>query len=274
MASCRSERGCAATSTGPANFWTETGGKRLACLTTENQGGARSAHSFMRRSLFISKLALLALPAVLIGQPVKPAAPVTPATAALLARAKSLELPTPYVPPPGDPLEHDAAGFAKIMCSAVFITGLDPDFAAENVGYFIAPYESRAKLGKPVIDRANKAVQVTLPNGVVRTAKYFGDIGCIALPVGKTAPEFTPPVIKRLLPDASTQPWPMGDKLPNEPLPAAIDAAKLQKAVDAAFATPAGQTAAFVVTWKGRLLAERYGAGANAQTRLESWSMG
>ena len=56
----------------------------------------------------------------------------------LLDRAKSLELATPYVPPPGDALEHHTAGFAKIMCSAVFITGLAPDFAAENVGYFIS----------------------------------------------------------------------------------------------------------------------------------------
>src|SRR5215470_8629677 len=58
---------------------------------------------------------------------------------ALIARAKSLELNTPYVPPPGDPLEHHTSGYAKIMCSAVFITGLDPDFAAENVGYFTSP---------------------------------------------------------------------------------------------------------------------------------------
>lgn len=57
----------------------------------------------------------------------------------LIARAKSLELNTSYVPPPGDPLEHYASGYAKIMCSAVFITGLDPAFAAENVGYFTAP---------------------------------------------------------------------------------------------------------------------------------------
>jgi CubicO group peptidase (beta-lactamase class C family) len=75
---------------------------------------------------------------------------------AMLARDKALELPTSYVPPPGNPLEHHAAGFAQIMCSAVFITGLDPDFAAENVGYFTAPYAERAKLGKPVIDRVSK----------------------------------------------------------------------------------------------------------------------
>src|SRR5437879_3151615 len=68
-----------------------------------------------------------------------------PANKALIDRAKSFELDTPYVPPPGDPLEHHTSGFAKIMCSAVFITGLDPEFAAENVGYFTSPYAERAK---------------------------------------------------------------------------------------------------------------------------------
>ena len=32
-----------------------------------------------------------------------------------IARAKALELDTPYVPPPGDPLVHHASGFAKTM---------------------------------------------------------------------------------------------------------------------------------------------------------------
>jgi hypothetical protein len=77
----------------------------------------------------------------------------------LIARARSLELDTPYVPPPGDPLAHHAAGYAKVMCTAVFMTGLAPDFAAENVGYFTAPHEVRTELSKPVIDRTNKAVQ-------------------------------------------------------------------------------------------------------------------
>ena len=65
----------------------------------------------------------------------------------------------------------------------MFMTGLAPDFAAENVGYFTAPYEVRAKLGKPMIDRANKAVHVTLPNGITRTAKYLGSQGCVTLPL-------------------------------------------------------------------------------------------
>src|SRR3989454_10586499 len=142
--------------------------------------------------------------------PAPPQAPVS-SRDALIARAKSLELNTPYVPPPGDPLEHHTSGFAKIMCSAVFITGLDPDFAAENVGYFTSPYVERAKVGKPVIDRVNKAVHIRLPNGVTRTAKYLGDPGCVALPVGKNSVSFAPIKLKSRLPDTSKQLWPMGD---------------------------------------------------------------
>jgi CubicO group peptidase (beta-lactamase class C family) len=193
---------------------------------------------------------------------------------ALIARAKSLELNTPYVPPPGDPLELHTSGYAKIMCSAVFITGLDADFAAENVGYFVGPYAQRAKVGKPVIDRANKSVSITLPSGVTRTAKYFGDQGCVTLPVGKTSLSFTPIKLKSSLPDAATQPWPMGDVLSKDPLPPGLDAAKVKQAVDAAFASPAEMTAAFVVTWKGRIIAERYAEGITLHTPLESWSMG
>src|SRR6185295_472053 len=198
-----------------------------------------------------------------------------PATAqAPLDRAKALELDTPYVPPPGDPLEHHAAAFAKIMCSAVFITGLGPDFAAENVGFFTAPYPERARLGKPVVDRSAKAVYVTLPSGVRRTARYLGDQGCVTLPAGADSPSFRPVRVRSRLPAPSTQPWPMGDVLTRAQPPAGLDAAKVKQAIDAAFGPAVGMTAAFVVTWKGHLIAERYGDGISAQTPLESWSMG
>jgi hypothetical protein len=77
-----------------------------------------------------------------------------------------------------DDLLLKASKFDAWLCaaggSAVFMTGLTPDFAAENVGFFTAPYEVRGTLGKPVIDRANQTVDVKLPNGVTRTAKYLG----------------------------------------------------------------------------------------------------
>lgn len=203
-------------------------------------------------------------------------APAEDRAAFMAARAQSLELDTPYVPVPGDPLVHHASGLAKTMCSAVFITGLPLEFAAEHVGYFTAPYAVRAKLGTPVADMAKKTVSVAVPGGPTRVAVYTGDQhqGCVTLPVGAKSLSFTPKRIPRNLPDASKTPWPMGDVLPNEPLPAGIDAAKLKAAVDAAFTPDEAETNAFVVTYKGRLIAERYGPGITATTPLESWSMG
>jgi CubicO group peptidase (beta-lactamase class C family) len=192
---------------------------------------------------------------------------------AMLRRARELELKTAYVPPPGDPLEHHAAGLAKVICSAVFITGLDPDFAAENLGYFTAPYGERGKMSRPVVDRRGRRVSVTLPNGTVRTAIYTGDQGCLALPKGFSKPGFIPVKVRRNLPNAAGTPWPMGDRLPAA-APGSVDLAKVQQALEAAFEPASGQTAAFVVTWKGQLIGERYGAGISHQTPLESWSMG
>src|SRR6476619_3403878 len=114
-----------------------------------------------RRELLMTSTALTA--GAMVMRPFDAFAQPSAAQGALIARAKSLELDTPYVPPPGDALEHHAAGFAQLMCSAVFVTALDPDLAAENVGYFTAPYEVRHKLGKPGIDHVEKAVHVTLP---------------------------------------------------------------------------------------------------------------
>lgn len=203
-------------------------------------------------------------------------APQLPATAALIARAKALELDTPYVPPPGDPLEHNTAGYANTMCAAVFITGLDPKVAAENVGFFTGPYEERKKVGTPVVDRVKKEVRITIPNGPTIVSRYYGSDsqGCITLPPGKDDVFFKPIHVTRNLPDPKTTPWPMGDVLPDSPSPAGVDMAKVKQAIDAAFDPPSGMTSAFVVSYKGRLLGERYMDGITMTTPLESWSMG
>ena len=200
--------------------------------------------------------------------------PAQEALEAMLARAEAAELDTEYVPPPGDPLSHHTSGFAKTLCSAVFVTGLDADFAAENVGFFSAPYEHRAHVTAVEVDRDQRQVHLTLPDGVVRTAKFNGDHGCVTLPIGADDVFFDPVDITSALPNPSTQPWPMGDVLPEEPLPAGIDTEKVAQAVAAAFEPAEGLTAAFVVTYKGRIIGERYGDGITMHTPLESWSMG
>lgn len=204
------------------------------------------------------------------------AGPVTaqlPAREALIARARSLELDTPYVPPPGDVLEHNTAGYAKTVCSNVFITGMSPEAAAEFTGYFTGPYAQRSQVGTPVVDRAKAEVRIGMANGKTLTARYLGSQGCVTLAPGATDVFFTPQAVTSALPDPATQPWPMGDVLPADP-GVGFDAALVDQAVAAAFEQPQAYTTAFVVTHKGRIVGERYMPGVTPATPLQSWSMG
>lgn len=189
------------------------------------------------------------------------------------ARPLPPELPTTWVKPPGDELEHTAAGFAKVLCSAIFITGRDLRTSAAEDGYFVSSMEERRQVTDTVVDRATQTVKVKLPNGVWRSARRFGDQGCVTLPRGKDSVEFRPErVVSRLNPTKT--PWPMGDIVAKEPLPKEIDAAKLAAAVDSAFSPAEGLTAAFVVVYQGKIIAERYQQGLDYTTRLPGWSMG
>ena len=64
----------------------------------------------------------------------------------LVARGQEHELDTVRVPPPGDFIEHEAAGFAKVLCSAVFLTGLDFEDAWTQIGgvHFASPVPGSA----------------------------------------------------------------------------------------------------------------------------------
>lgn len=191
----------------------------------------------------------------------------------LIARAASYELDTEYVPPPGEALHHHTAGFAKILCSGVFITGLDADDAAANVGGFISPFDERQYVVDTVIDYEQQMVSLTLPDGVTRTARRYGNQGCVAHPIGESEVFFTPSEVERDLPPAETTPWPMGDVLPDDAWPAELDMEKVEQALEAGFGPPEARTLGLVVTYNGRILGERYGDGIDIHTPLESWSM-
>ena len=66
----------------------------------------------------------------------------------------------------------------------------------------------------------------------------------------------------------------MGDLLPKDGLPPELDATIMARAIDAAFEPQDALTAAYVVTWKGQIIGERYRDGITMHTPLESWSMG
>ena len=194
-------------------------------------------------------------------------------TESLIARAQAFELDTEYNPPPGEALHHQTAGFAKILCSGVFITGLDAADAAANVGGFISPFDERRHVVDTVVDYEQERVALTLPDGVTRTAKRYENQGCVAHGIGEDSVHFAPTAVERNLPPAATTPWPMGDVLSDAPWPSEIDMEKVEEALDIGFGPAEARTLGLVVTYKGRILGERYGEGIDIHTPLESWSM-
>lgn len=198
---------------------------------------------------------------------------VTWRTLALLLLAEQASAQQREGFPPDDPDSWDVAGTAKVFCSAIFVSGRDSAEVRPHLSaYFLGPKID--SLTKILIDRRRQSVRLTLANRLTREARYYGDQGCVIQQPGTDSVYFRPVRVVSGLPDAATTPWPMGDVLPKAPLPAHVDTAKLRMATDAAFANPAGLTAAFVVVHDGRIVAERYAHGAHQDMQLESWSMG
>jgi CubicO group peptidase (beta-lactamase class C family) len=160
------------------------------------------------------------------------------------------------------------------LCSVIFITGRNLEAAIEEDASFVTLPEARRAAETVEVDRSARSVSLTLPNGVKRTARQFADQGCVILPRGRDDVFFSPKHVRSMLPDPAITPWPMGDLLPDGTLPADIDAKTLARAVEAAFDPPDALTAAFVVAWRGRIIAERYADGIDHATPLPSWSMG
>jgi CubicO group peptidase (beta-lactamase class C family) len=170
--------------------------------------------------------------------------------------------------PVGDAKALGLAGYTKVLCSAVFVSGREPEEGSQNSAYW---WLGQGELDRVTyeVDRDAKTVTATL-DGFTKEARFFGDQGCVLTFNGI---HFTPTPVTTTLPDAMSMPWPMGDQPDPRPLPGYIDRAKLEAAVEAAFA-PEAMTAAFLVVHHGRIIAERYMDGITKDTQLESWSMG
>src|SRR5262245_48903083 len=181
----------------------------------------------------------------------------------------------PQYRPQGTPLELGLAGFAKVVCSAVFVSGRDPAEAARNSGHLLMPSEDESTKATWSVDQDQKLVRMSL-NGITREARFYGDQGCIIHKAERAGKQifFTPLPVKTALPDAMSQPWPMGDRADPAPWPADLDKSKVDAAVAAAFSDGNSYTAGFIVVHKGRIVGERYMPGITKDTQLESWSMG
>ena len=108
------------------------------------------------------------------------------------------------------PTSLGAASYAKILCSAVFVSGRDVEEAQKNSAYFLMAEPDRTKPVTVDVDREAKRVRVDrrghhANGGVLRRS------GLRHPPGGHDGIHFTPVPVRTTLPDAASQPWPMGD---------------------------------------------------------------
>lgn len=171
--------------------------------------------------------------------------------------------------------ELGAAFLAKVLGSAVFVSGRDVDEALKNSIYPFMQLNGNKPEDISVleVDKRRGEIRMAVLDSPVRTARYFGDQGCVIIPSGADDVHFESVKLESTLPVAESTPWPMGDAPSDKPLPENINADKLAAAVKAAF-EPKAHTAAFVVVYDGNIIAEQYAEGAHKDMPLESWSMG
>src|SRR6476620_4103743 len=76
--------------------------------------------------------------------------------------------------PPNDPDSWRVAGTAKILCSALFVSGRDSAEAQAHVTpYFLGPMVD--SITNIEVDRRRKLVRLTVANRITREAKLYGD---------------------------------------------------------------------------------------------------
>lgn len=166
---------------------------------------------------------------------------------------------------------------AKALCAAVFVSGRDPAVVErEDTGFspLFALFHAR-------INREEKSVTASLlGTGIYeKKAVYVDGLGAVLLSGAeeKAIREWKPAPSRTAPADSKAPPWPRHDKLPEASFPASVDRASLDSAVDGLFSEPDPdkmlRTRAVLIVYDGRIIAERYGPGINADTPLLSWSI-
>ena len=177
----------------------------------------------------------------------------------------------------GYSLESRTAIGAHHLCSGIWVVGRDYKRTPEQVlADDIAPFRAFGweRSFEYEVDEERRRVTVSSPTTMPRTAVYNGDQGCTILARGEEVVLFQPTAVPRNLPDAETTPWPMGDADATTPVPAGVDTARVNEALEWAMRQEAQNTRSIVVVYDGKIIGERYAPGWTKDTPQISWSEG
>ena len=168
---------------------------------------------------------------------------------------------------------------AKTLCSNVFISKRNPAAVFKED---IAPVHFLFAITRYEVDQKEKSVTSTAYGFFGTKAIFREGCGCTVVN-GITEAELRGQTFMNVELQAADQkskadqPWPAGDWLSGQQLPAGIDSQRLNLALDNAFAEPGPEkprkTRAVVVIYDGRLIAERYAPGFHDAQPLLGWSM-
>ncbi|OUS30463.1 hypothetical protein A9Q99_05770 [Gammaproteobacteria bacterium 45_16_T64] len=168
---------------------------------------------------------------------------------------------------------------AKYLCSYLFNSELDQSLVTKR---FIAPKVQPLPLIWDIdVDHNTKTVRVAdrifLNESLAAKAIHREGMGCTVL-VDKTVDDIAAHTITPLAPPVlpTSTPWPHGTAgLTHEVIPG-LDIDRVNAAVTSAFVEPEEaprNTTSLLVAYNGKLIAEQYDLGVNANTPLLGWSM-
>ena len=158
------------------------------------------------------------------------------------------------------------------LCSAAFVSGVDPDQVYAEAVKPIPGEGALSKRLKYVVDRPNREVRVTWAGFVHSRAVYRDGFGCIILHGNDSKEAGIGPSPAREIASPSSLPAPAAAALDAQP-----PNPKLEAALDRAFAEPNQPpyrwVKAIVILHNGKLVAERYAPGYTAATPILGYSL-
>ncbi|MGH6735573.1 MAG: serine hydrolase domain-containing protein [Methyloceanibacter sp.] len=166
---------------------------------------------------------------------------------------------------------------AQTLCAGVFVSGRP--FDALMTEDLDGPGLGLLRYFQPVLDRDGKKASASLHGFATQTSIHREGLGCTLVDgADETALRaqakglFTGVELQTM--DAE---WPEGELVSLGPLPNEVTSPALEQAVNAIFSEPdpahPRNTRALVVVHGGRIVAERYAPGFDAQMPLIGWSM-